>query len=464
MNNFSNWDRVIVFTEDATRGQEWVKAVNYISQFFLRCKEKNSGWITAECAHAESIRPNWFARMNDSGDSDAAWAYREALLKHISFAVQDNCKHVLYVCEGVKIGSGFDGEFSKFHSELPVDFMGYQLAGFESCKPAPLKDGGVCARNCGASGTMMFGLSTKGLRRVYEHLLWHPTKTVDDAFQLLFTQEPHFYRPIKLFVPPDHSFKRKLAICSSALPSATDVPRTGDELIARIEKIHFENHINVVGDIFVEPSSSERRAISMGLFAPKGEWAGRSYIVGALENCRLARFYYPGWEVKIYVDDTITEQVRGMLRRGGATVVRAAYPGMFGRFGIALDDSVDRFIVRDADSRLGPREVVAVNEWIASGRAWHVIKDYRDRMVDPRPIPGGCFGLVRKRGIEHMEAVLQKARPGYVIDERALREIFPSISVDTYVNASQMLHVYNDPHPLTKHNPDGRHVGARYCR
>jgi hypothetical protein len=45
--------------------------------------------------------------------------------------------------------------------------------------------------------------------------------------------------------------------------------------------------------------------------------------------------------------------------------------GMFWRFLVADDPSVDRFIVRDADSRLNPRDALAVAEWVRSGTALH---------------------------------------------------------------------------------------------
>lgn len=46
------------------------------------------------------------------------------------------------------------------------------------------------------------------------------------------------------------------------------------------------------------------------------------------------------------------------------------------RFLIADDDSVDRFIIRDTDSRLSYRDYIAVNDWIESEEMFHNIRDH----------------------------------------------------------------------------------------
>jgi len=49
---------------------------------------------------------------------------------------------------------------------------------------------------------------------------------------------------------------------------------------------------------------------------------------------------------------------------------------MLWRFSVAGDDSVDRYIVRDVDSRLNARERFAVEEWIVSGNPLHLMRDH----------------------------------------------------------------------------------------
>jgi hypothetical protein len=67
--------------------------------------------------------------------------------------------------------------------------------------------------------------------------------------------------------------------------------------------------------------------------------------------------------------------------------------GMFYRFSVAGDPSVDRFIVRDTDSRLNARDRLAVEEWAQSGAAVHVLRDHVNHCGFP--MNGGMWGGVR---------------------------------------------------------------------
>ena len=49
---------------------------------------------------------------------------------------------------------------------------------------------------------------------------------------------------------------------------------------------------------------------------------------------------------------------------------------MMWRFMVADDMSIDRFLVRDTDSRLSSRDAVAVWAWEQSGKALHCIRDH----------------------------------------------------------------------------------------
>ena len=49
---------------------------------------------------------------------------------------------------------------------------------------------------------------------------------------------------------------------------------------------------------------------------------------------------------------------------------------IYRRFMVADDPLVDRFMIRDIDSRLGPRDAAAVQEWIASRYSVHSMRDH----------------------------------------------------------------------------------------
>ena len=50
--------------------------------------------------------------------------------------------------------------------------------------------------------------------------------------------------------------------------------------------------------------------------------------------------------------------------------------GMFHRFLVAADNSVDSYIIRDVDSRLNARDRLAVEDWIKSKKSVHILRDH----------------------------------------------------------------------------------------
>lgn len=105
------------------------------------------------------------------------------------------------------------------------------------------------------------------------------------------------------------------------------------------------------------------------------------YRRGAVENARLVRSVYPGWTCRIYHDDSVPPEILAELDELGAE--RVAMPpgsgpvsGLYWRFLASDDPTVRRFVCRDCDSRVGPRERAAVEAWIASGKPFHVMRDH----------------------------------------------------------------------------------------
>jgi hypothetical protein len=120
------------------------------------------------------------------------------------------------------------------------------------------------------------------------------------------------------------------------------------------------------------------------------------YCRGAVRNAELAPRIYPGWTVRFAVDATVPPAVVAELRALGCDLVvmdrsRGPQYGKFWRFMVAGDPRVERFACRDADSRLNVREKAAVDEWIASGLPFHVM---RDSVFHDRRILGGMWGGV----------------------------------------------------------------------
>lgn len=163
--------------------------------------------------------------------------------------------------------------------------------------------------------------------------------------------------------------------------------------------------------------------------------------------------------------------------------------GMFWRFLVAADRDVDRFIIRDSDSRLNPRERcaiateclsdclsecltkcheprstvrrLAVEEWIASGKRVHSIRDHPNH---DRPLNGGMWGGV-KAAVPDMASLIKNwnNRESYMGDLDFLNKMVwtrdnvrnSQISHDAYT-----CHKYPNAHPFpTRRPPDYQHVG-----
>lgn len=121
------------------------------------------------------------------------------------------------------------------------------------------------------------------------------------------------------------------------------------------------------------------------------------YLDGMLQNAWLMPRIYPGWECHVWTDSDVPPAYITSLWRHGATIhpmERGWKQRMFYRFLIHDELGVDRYLVRDADSRISMRERRCVDEWMASGKILHTIHDHPYHI---RPIQGGMFGVWSKQ-------------------------------------------------------------------
>lgn len=135
------------------------------------------------------------------------------------------------------------------------------------------------------------------------------------------------------------------------------------------------------------------------------------YLVGAVENAKLMPTIYPGWEAWFYVpctDDSNIKLERTICEITSLGAKTACWlpdiPGMYQRFIVADDPTVEYFAVRDADSRLSLREKAAVDQFIASGRILH---SCRDHVAHCRGLNGGLWSA-RGGCLPHMETLIRE--------------------------------------------------------
>lgn len=158
-----------------------------------------------------------------------------------------------------------------------------------------------------------------------------------------------------------------------------------------------------------------KRVISFSLWSDIDK-----YLVGAIENVKLAPVIYPGWECWFYVprpedrNPKLERTITTIQELGAKTICWLdGIAGMYQRFLVADDPTVEYFAVRDADSRLSLREKAAVDEWIASGRLIH---SCRDHVAHCRGLNGGTWAAIAE-AMPHMETLLRewiKIHPEFV--------------------------------------------------
>lgn len=106
-----------------------------------------------------------------------------------------------------------------------------------------------------------------------------------------------------------------------------------------------------------------------------------TYVHGAIVNARIAPNLYYGWRTRFYCDYSVPNDAIEELKRCGAEVILINDPALLSirplwRFLVADDPNVDWFVCRDADSRLNAQELLAVEAWLKSGKAFHVMRDH----------------------------------------------------------------------------------------
>lgn len=175
-----------------------------------------------------------------------------------------------------------------------------------------------------------------------------------------------------------------------------------------------------------------KKIIAFSLFG-----ASSAYIEPAILNTQLVQSIYPNWVARFYVDDSVPQEALQRLKQNGAEIILIKPPhnqllGTMWRFLALNDEDAERIIFRDADSVISQREALAVAEWEASGRRFHIM---RDAGAHVELILAGMWGAMAN-SIPNIEALLfdyinKGVKDAHFADQFFLREIlWPSIRQD----------------------------------
>ena len=179
------------------------------------------------------------------------------------------------------------------------------------------------------------------------------------------------------------------------------------------------------------------------------------YTIGAIRNAELAPEIYPGWTCRFYTGEDVTDEIKSKLLDLKSEVIEmggADWNGMFWRFFAAED--ADIMISRDTDSRLGKREKAAVDEWLASDKDFHIMRDHPYHKTE---ILGGMWGC-RNGILKGIRAMIsdydtREFNNKYQVDQNFLREeIYPLVLHKAMVHDEYFNDPTRKPFPVSRIN------------
>jgi hypothetical protein len=168
------------------------------------------------------------------------------------------------------------------------------------------------------------------------------------------------------------------------------------------------------------------------------------YWKGALRNIEQAKTYFPGWTCRFYIDSNsdseLIESIKGENVETVMVDAKNSIDGMFWRFCASEDPETGIFLSRDCDSRFSNREIYAINEWLASDKDFHIMRDHPYHVT---PILGGMWGcrngILRGIGLSKMMEDWQRSHHSHSmgIDQDFLANVIYRMVLDRSMEHSE---------------------------
>ncbi|XP_042875613.1 uncharacterized protein LOC122255530 [Penaeus japonicus] len=224
-------------------------------------------------------------------------------------------------------------------------------------------------------------------------------------------------------------------------------------------------------------SGNGQQVVALSLYGNKA-----AYWLGMDTLLTQVRQHYPGWKVRLYTDARWRKSVLCPLLRDHAHFyvcdvenlppplgnVSAVHPMLWRALPLG-DLQVAAMIVRDTDSPISSREAAAVEQWLASNKTFHIM---RDHPAHDTPILGGMWGarwdnLPAPRAADELARVrdkmlkqgLGKSRHG--VDQEILTATLWPVAQGRMIGHDSYLckkYAYSAPWPTQRQ--DGFFVGA----
>jgi len=126
--------------------------------------------------------------------------------------------------------------------------------------------------------------------------------------------------------------------------------------------------------------------------------SNKKYTEGMVINARQISERFPSARIHIYIADDVPSEIVEKLRSYSAVHLipvkrELGSINMFDRFYAIDDPECDLLFVRDADSRIHDRDVACIEDFVASDKLLHIIRDHKGHNT---LIMGGIWGIRKK--------------------------------------------------------------------
>lgn len=175
-----------------------------------------------------------------------------------------------------------------------------------------------------------------------------------------------------------------------------------------------------------------------------------TYNIGAIRNAEIAKSIYPDFECWFYIHrETVPIETISNLQKLNNTKIifkdgdlNICKPMMW-RLEAIDDPDVEIMLSRDTDTRFWKREKFAVDEWINSGKLFHIMRDHPCHSAE---ILGGMLGTRKNPEIPNWTSIMNTfdqsnnqgySQKNYGYDQNFLRDyIYPIIKNNSLIHAS----------------------------
>ena len=194
----------------------------------------------------------------------------------------------------------------------------------------------------------------------------------------------------------------------------------------------------------------------------------KTYNIGAIRNANDAKIMYPDFECWFYIHkDTVPQETIDNLKclsntkiifKSGDIYNENCKPRMW-RFEAIDETDVEIMMPRDTDTRILEREKLAVDNWINSGKIFHIMRDHPHHKFS---ILAGMFGTRKIPQIPSWikNINLYQKYNDRMYDQDFLRDcIYPLIVNNSVIHASFYKFEYHSKNFPINYCNDYRFVG-----